>query len=134
METTGAAEPEWRPQESAEPEWRPQESVEPEWRLQELAEPEWRPPERQSLSGDHKSRQSLSGDHRTRWCWQTAKQRLQYPGEDHKHNVVEVDCELDNINAESQTRRVGDCELIRNESVEPLYFEAGKKSVRSRTP
>ena len=90
METTGEAEPEWRPRErrSLSGDHR---SGEPEWRPQELAEPEWRPPERQSLSGDH----------RTRWCWQTAKQRLQYPGEDHKHNVVEVDCELDNKNAES---------------------------------
>ena len=45
METTGEAEPEWRPQELAEPEWRPQELAEPEWRPQELAEPEWRPQE-----------------------------------------------------------------------------------------
>ena len=64
METTGEAEPEWRPQERqslsgdhrrgrarwrpqelAEPEWRPQELAEPEWRPQELAEPEWRPQE-----------------------------------------------------------------------------------------
>ena len=56
-----------------------------------------------------------TGAGRNSRCWQIPKQRLQYPGEDHKHNVVEVDSELDNKNAGSQTRRVGDCEPIVNE-------------------